>query len=154
MICAHVFEIDEVTMFINFCLFSAYLGTYKWSVVLPSNVTDLKYAQWLKSPWPFKKWTVKVTHPTPLCLCMHGILVIRTITWLYRLCRIYYLPSFTPCQSVSLLSDNLTLLSRSVLVNSARAWMNFHVIIPHFVFFSNMSDFKKILKVITCANKL
>ena len=42
-----------------------------------------------KSPWPFKKWAVKVTHPTPLCLCMHGILVIRTITWLYRLCRIY-----------------------------------------------------------------
>ena len=29
---------------INFCLFSAYLGTYKWSVVLPTNVTDLKYA--------------------------------------------------------------------------------------------------------------
>ena len=89
VICAHEFEIDEVTIFINFCLFSAYLGTYKWSVVLPSNVTDLKYAQWLKSPRPFKKWAVKVTHPTPLCLCMHGILVIRTITWLYRLCRIY-----------------------------------------------------------------
>ena len=75
--------------FINFCLFSAYLGTYKWSVVLPKNVTDLKYAQWLKSSWPFKKWAVKVTHPTPLCLCMHGIRVIRTITWRYRLCRIY-----------------------------------------------------------------
>ena len=68
--------------FINFCLFSVYLGTYNWSVVLPSNVTDLKYAQWLKSPRPFKKWAVKVTHPTPLRLCMHGIRVIRTITWL------------------------------------------------------------------------
>ena len=31
--------------FINFCLFSVYLGTYNWSVVLLSYVTDLKYAQ-------------------------------------------------------------------------------------------------------------
>ena len=103
--------------FVNLCLFSVYLGTrpiktfwslaililkylnfssevkftwsYKWSVVLPSNVTDLKYAQWLKSPRPFKRWAVKVTHPTPLCLCMHSLLVILIITWLYRLCRLY-----------------------------------------------------------------
>ena len=104
--------------FVNLCLFSAYLGTRSlktfrslvililnylnfsfWSVVyvklqvissfLPPNVTDLKYVQWLKSPKPFKKWAVKVTHPTPLRLCMHGILVIRTITWLYRFYRLY-----------------------------------------------------------------
>ena len=44
----------------------------------------------------FKKWEVKVTHPTPLCLCMHGLLVIRTaltklewITWLYRPCWLH-----------------------------------------------------------------
>ena len=31
--------------------------------------------------------------------------------------------------------------------------MNFHLVISHFFFFSNMSDFRMIWKVITCANK-
>ena len=91
----------------------------------------------------FKKWEVKVTHPTPLCLCMHGLLMIRAaltklewITWLYRLCWLQYFLFFKPC-------DNSALLCRSVLIISAQVWMNLHVVISHFVFFSN---FLKILR--------
>ena len=60
--------------FINFCLFSVYLGTYNWSVVLPSNVTDLKYAQWLSLPGLVKielwKW---LTLPLSVFACMASL---------------------------------------------------------------------------------
>ena len=60
--------------FINFCLFSVYLGTYNWSVVLPSNVTDLKYAQWLSLPGLLKselwKW---LTLPLSVFACMASL---------------------------------------------------------------------------------
>ena len=48
--------------------------------------------------------------------------------------------------------ENSALLCRSVLIISAQAWMNFHFVISQFAFFSNMSDFKTIRKVIICAN--
>ena len=102
--------------FVNLCLFSAYLGTrslktFRSLVILILNYLNFSFwrlvyvklqvissftfkCYWLeirsvKSLRPFKKWAVKVTHPTSLRLCMHGILVIRTITWLYRLYRLY-----------------------------------------------------------------
>ena len=60
--------------------------------------------------------------------------------------------SFKPSRSASVLSENSALLCRSVLIISAQAWMNFHFVISQFAFFSNMSDFKTIRKVIICAN--
>lgn len=60
--------------------------------------------------------------------------------------------SFKPSQSASVLNDNSALLCRSVLIISAKAWMNFHFVISQFAFFTNMSDFKTIRKVIICAN--
>ena len=60
--------------------------------------------------------------------------------------------SFKPSRSASVLSENSALLCRNVLIISAQAWMNFHFVISQFAFFSNMSDFKTIRKLIICAN--
>ena len=94
-------------------------------------------------------WYFEFVNMTQLSYQVGGVpysqvrLIIEQLRWFL---------SFKPSRSASVLSENSALLCRNVLIISAQAWMNFHFVISQFAFFSNMSDFKTIRKLIICAN--